>query len=284
MAPITRLSWTPSHEQAEAELANIALKRLAADDIKDDGEDTPSARQSIAVFGATRDELLRDYEFNFAQRRLSIPEDSTYANKGPWSYAYKLEPTTGSYASIGTTTNQTGLTGFSGLAVNSLRGYKVAGSGIPAGAYIMSNTETTATMNAKATATASVTITLSLAVLKVLEIGNVKENMFEVIGEGTNRRLLCNVAGSGSPSQLPIKYVEQVLDPLSWDSLFRDAVALRLASKMAIPLVKRADLAQFLQGEFAAIFNLAKVASSKERQVDEAEPQWTDRGQPRQRQ
>jgi hypothetical protein len=214
MGDVNVPGWNATHKVAEASIANLALARIGADLIRDTTDDTPSARQSKAVFAATRDELLRDYEFNFAQRYVMLSKADTYTGpRGHWQYAYE----------------------------------------IPA----------------------------SPVVLKVLEVGGNKENLFEVIGSDSLRLLLCNIATTTTPT-LAVKYVESVIDPARWDSLFKDALVLRLASKMAIPLVKRADLAQFLQGEFAAIFNLAKVASSKERQVDEAEPQWTDRTQQRQ--
>ena len=209
MPAVNPPAWNVTHAVAEASVANLALARIGADLIKATEDDTPSARQSRAIFAATRDELLRDYEFNFAQRYAMLSAADGYTGpKGHWEYAYE----------------------------------------IPA----------------------------DLLVLKVLEVGANKDNLFEVIGSDTTRVLLCNIATTATPT-LAVKYVESVVDPAQWDSLFSDAFALRLASKMALPLVKRADLAQFLQGEFAAIFNLAKVASSKERQVDEAETQWTNR-------
>ena len=203
----------------EATIANRALARIGADLIKDTTEDTPASRQAKAIFGATRDELLRDYEFNFSQRyaTLEVASAVEYPDpKGEWLYAYKM---------------------FNG------------------------------------------TVPASINALRVLEIGGNNDNMFEVIGSDTNRFILTNVVSGGDVGEetLDIKYVECIDDPDLWDSMFTDAFVLRLASKMAIPLVKRADLTQFLQSEFAAVLNLAKMASSKERVVDEAEPAWTSR-------
>lgn len=204
-------AWTTGYEVAEATLANRALARLGADLIRDTAEDTPAARQVRSVFAATRDELLRDYEFNFAQKYLELSEDDAYADpKADWFFAY--------------------------------------------------------------------TIPASPVILKLLEIDGNPDNLFEVIGAGTARRLLCNIiTTTGTPNKLAIKYVERIVDPAGWDSLFQDALVLRVASKLAIPLVKRPDLAQALQGEFAAIFTLAKRASSKERVLEAGEPLWTER-------
>jgi len=278
MAAITAPTWTAGLELKEAAVANLALYRIAADPIKDTLEDTPSSRQCRVVFPAVRDELLRDYPFNFAMRRANLAEDTSFSPKGEWTYAYKVEPYPAAYATIGTTALSAVLTGFTGLAVNALRGLKVSGAGIPTGAYVVSNDATTVTLNAAATASASITITMALAMLKLLEVDGNNANSFEIIGEGPSRRLLCNlVTTTGTPNLLEIKYVEQVADPDSWDSLFKDALVLRLGSKLAVPLTKRADLAQFLQGEFAAILTLAKMASSKERVVEEGESSWTAR-------
>jgi hypothetical protein len=68
---------------------------------------------------------------------------------------FSSDPT---HASIDTHTNTT-LTGFSGLVVNSLQGFYVSGTGIPDGAYIVSNTATEATLSAAATGTATITLT-----------------------------------------------------------------------------------------------------------------------------
>jgi len=224
MAAVTPPAWDSGFQSQEATVANLALARIGADLIKDTTEDTPASRQAKAAFGATRDELLRDYEFNFAQKYTTLDVATTeYTSpKGSWTYVYKMFTGAGPYTAI--------------------------------------------------------------TALKVLEIGGNKDNLFEVVGSGTDRFLLCNVTTGGSTGTetLEIKFVEQIIDPSLWDSLFTDAFVLRLASKLAIPLVKRADLAQFLQSEFTAIWSLAKMASSKERVVDEAEPMWTDRTTQRQ--
>ncbi len=122
------------------------------------------------------------------------------------------------------------------------------------------------------------TVPTSPVILKILDVGANPNNLFETVGVGASRRILCNaITTAGTPNLLDIRYIEQIIDPDSWDPLFRDAFVLRLASKLAIPLLKRADLTQFLQGEFAAIFNLAKLASSEESVPDETPPLWTDR-------
>jgi len=204
-------AWTTGYEVAEASLANRALARLGADLIRDTAEDTPVARQVRSVFATTRDELLRDYEFNFAKKYLELSEDGAYAApKADWLYAY--------------------------------------------------------------------TVPTSPVILKLLEIDGDPESHYEIIGAGASRRLLCSIiTTAGTPNKLVVKYVERIVDPASWDSLFQDALVLRVASKLAVPLVKRPDLAQALQGEFAAIITLAKRASSKERVIESGEPLWTDR-------
>ena len=205
------ITLTADYSLKEAEIANLALARIGADLIKDTTEDTPAARQCRAIFAATRDELVRDYEFNFAIRRLLLSQDTAWTSgQGLWTYVY--------------------------------------------------------------------TVPTSITILKILDIGGNPENLYEVGGSGSTRRLFCNIyTNYASPLTLELRYVEQILDPARWDNLFKDALVLRIASKLAIPLVKRADLAQFLQSEFSAIFSLAKNASSKERVVDESEPLWTDR-------
>lgn len=344
MAAVVTPSWDTGYANIEATVANRALFRIGVDPIRDDAEETPSSRQTRAIFGQTRDELLRDYEFNFAQRilTLSLASARSIASVVTTINTRLLKRTWTSLTSNSTTT----ITGFSGLTVNELAGVYVTGSGIPTGAYIVSNTATEATLSAAATtsvsgtltltgeiagsgplgtpivgwtvsgtgipegayvtssdgdgtlisanATATGTITLAaelnsgpwtyayllptdLVPLKVLEIAGNKENRYEVVGAGTERRILCDM--QTSTDLLEVKLIEQVVDPDRWDSIFLDAFVLRLASKLAIPLAKRPDLAQFLQSEFAAIYTLAKKSTSEETNIDTGETPWTDRTQ-----
>ncbi len=272
MAQLTAPAWTAGYEAPEATIANLALARLGVDLIKDDTEDTPQSRQAKAVFHTTRDELLRDYDFSFAKRDTVLIAD----------------PGT-TIASVGTTTGTPNLV-FTGQVPGALVGMSVSGTGIAAGSIIISNTAILAVMSANATGTASVTITVSIqkgafayaysvpvlpVCLKVLEVGNVKENQFEVVGAGSGRRVLANIATT--VGQLAIRYVEQIVDPSRWDAMFKDALVIRIASKLAVPLVKSPQMAQFLQGEFAAIFSKAAMASSSERVMDTGEEFLTTR-------
>lgn len=157
MAAVSVPSLDSGYENAEAVIANRALVRIGADPIRSDTEDTPALRQVKTAFAPTRDELLRDKLFNFAHRNLTLPAvvDKTILLVNTTEGLTLLTRT---WASIGTHTNTT-LTGFSGLTVNALAGVKVSGTGIPAGAYIVSNTATEATLSAAATGTATITLT-----------------------------------------------------------------------------------------------------------------------------
>jgi hypothetical protein len=340
MALVAIPSWDTGFETVEAAVANRALTRIGADLIRDDTEDTPSARQSRVVFCQTRDELLRDYDFNFAQRLLTF-EATAEREILLVNTTLNSRTLTRTWASI-VTNSTTALTGFSGLTVNELIGVKVSGAGIPAGAYITANTATGATLSAAATASATITLTGELAgsspggssvvgwtvegtgipdgafiesstgagailsaaatatgtitltaaldsgpwaysyllpttltVLKVLEIDGSPNFSFEIVGASTERRILCD--RESEADLLYAKIVEQVVDPAKWDPLFMDAFVLRMASKLAIPLAKRPDLSQFFQGEFTAMYSLAKKSSSEEKNQDNGDPFWTER-------
>jgi hypothetical protein len=256
----------------EAGIANRALARIGAEFIRDAEEDTPSNRQCRAAFPSTRNELLRDYDFNFAQRIFTLVED------------------------VGTSipsvvTNSTVNITFTGQTINALVGKTITGAGIPADTVIISNTATAAVMSKAATASATITATVTLpkapwlhvfilptspVILKVLDIGGNVDNRYQVVGAGSSRRILCDV--ESSDGFLEARMVEEVSDTTAWDSMFTDALVLRLASKIAVPLTKRADLAQALQAEFAAIYSLAKKSSGEESVLQVVPPLWTDRG------
>jgi hypothetical protein len=273
MATVAIPSWDTGYENAEAVIANRALARIGADFIREDTtENTPSSRHCQVAFPQTRDELLQDHDFNFAQRIATLVEDvgTTIANV--------------------TKTNASATIGFTGQTINALVGRTITGTGIPEDTVIISNTATVAVMSNAATDAATITATITQAktpwehvfilpsapvVLKILGIAGDKENEFAIIGSGTSRRILCDV--ESSDGFLELHFVEQVINPAYWSPLFTDAFVLRLASKLAVPLVKRPDLAQALQAEFAAIYSLAKKASDEEAMLEERVPFWTER-------
>ena len=129
-----------------------------------------------------------------------------------------------------------------------------------------------------ATTTAG-TFSTKLPVLKILEIAGNAENVFDVVAGSDGRVVLCNMYSeldATSGYLLEVKYVHQVKDPAKFDSMFTDALALRIASKIAMDLAKSPNLAGQLQSEFAAIMQLAKNATAEERQIDAPDPWWTE--------
>ena len=212
MAVISPLAWDTGYEVQEGHIANLALDRIGADHLKTTEDDTPISRIVRATFMTTRDELLRNYEFNFSKVYLTLSQDAAITALGEWSYAYTMPATP--------------------------------------------------------------------VILKVLNICDNAENLFAVMGAGTNRHLYCNMyTTAGTPNLLSIQAVQQIVDPDQWDNLFRDAFVLRLASKLSVPVAKSAQLAQLLQSEFSAIYNMAANSSSQETQVDPATELWTNQMQ-----
>jgi len=272
---------------AEAEICNKALSRLSADVIKDTLEDTKQSRACRVAYSQTRDELLRSYPFNFAMRTAYVPQDTAFAYPmDEYEFAFKAED---HRAFTGTTVAASPVIGtLVGLVVTTgLIGRHVQGAGIPTDARIISVVTTVGaesiTLDRPATASAAgVALSVRIPMLKLLEIAHNDENIFEVIGGGADRRILCSMYSPESgavsePYNLEIKYVEQMIDPSKFDSMFVDALALRIASKVAVTLTTNAQLASLMQQEFAAIMQLAQNSSSQERQVDAPEPFWTDR-------
>ena len=121
--------------------------------------------------------------------------------------------------------------------------------------------------------------TVFLPVLKILTVAANPETLFEVVQGGADKRILCNMSSQviNTENCLELKYIEQVLDPTKFDSMFADALVLRLASKLAVTLANSAGLYQALQQEFAAVMRMAQDATAQEKQIDSADPWWTDR-------
>jgi len=289
MATVTRPRFDAVYGVAEAEICNKALMRLSADIIKDTDEDTKQSRACRVVYSQTRDELLRSYPFNFAMKTAYVPQDTAFAQPmDEYEYAFNAEDDvafTGDIAIGGTViSNITGLT-----VTARLVGRHVYGAGISESSRVVSVVTTVGseaiTLDRPASTLANITagqMSIHIPMLKLLEIAHNDTNIFEVIGGGAQRRILCSMYSPESgavvpPYDLEVKYVEQVIDPSTFDSMFIDALALRIASKMAVTLTTNAQLATLMQQEFAAIMQLAQNSSSQERQVDAQEPFWTDR-------
>jgi hypothetical protein len=274
---------------AESQVSNLALARIGADLIKTTLEDTPSARQCRAIFGPTRDEMLRDYDFNFATRRIMFARNTTAETLGAWAYCYDI-PNASAFNVLKVVD----------IAANASNLYEVYNRQIncdlvsdSAGADITAATMALVTGIVTVSSVADLfegrpvmmtagTIPTGISLNTVYWVRDLTATTFKLAATPGGTALVGTVTpGSGitiSPlAYLDTKVVLSIVDTSTWDTLFKDAFVLRMASKLAIPLVKRADLAQFLQSEFAAIFSLAKSASKQEQPTDESDVLWTDR-------
>jgi len=281
MALVLIPAFDAVYENLEAALCNKALWRIGAETIKDTVEDTKQSRVCKSVYAQTRDELLRTYPFNFATKTSYIPQDTAFVlPMNQYSYAFKAEnhlAFTGTSA-VGNATI-TGV-GVSIIDYASLVGRGVYGAGIPVNARIVAVNATTHTITLDRPATSiGSAFTVFLPVLKILTVAANPETLFEVVQGGADKRILCNMSSQviNTENCLELKYIEQVLDPTKFDSMFADALVLRLASKLAVTLANSAGLYQALQQEFAAVMRMAQDATAQEKQIDSADPWWTDR-------
>jgi hypothetical protein len=90
MAPTTVPAFDATNGVAEANLCNIALAKIGVEPILDTTEDSEAARACRRQYARTRDELLRDYDFNFSINIGDFDEDAVYTQLGKWSYAYDV--------------------------------------------------------------------------------------------------------------------------------------------------------------------------------------------------
>jgi hypothetical protein len=118
-----------------------------------------------------------------------------------------------------------------------------------------------------------------IAILKILKVGVNDHPMYRIVGEGDDRRILTSeysgTTDDGTVQYLEIEYIARIIDPVEFDPLFRDALVLRLASKMALALSKTVQVKQAADQEFTAIFAAAKISASEEQEVDEETDFWT---------
>ena len=66
------------------------------------------------------------------------------------------------------------------------------------------------------------------------------------------------------PSPVPLVYVKDTPDPVDWDSLFAEAVALNIASKVLFSLTQKMDLAAAADAKAERALSRAKWADSTE--------------------
>jgi hypothetical protein len=280
VATISLPAWdttTTTTTATECALSNRALARIGADLIRDDTEDTPSSRQCRLAFATTREELLRTEVFSFARRMIAFIEDEDDPTIEDFSYSYKMNSARASNVCTGGTSSSViNLTNLTDLDENEYLGYGVSGTYITNGTYIISNTANTITLSSPPTNTiTSINITQP-TILNYISIDGDDVNPFEIVGIGDSLRIHTDHMSSEIDGLLVVASLDMV-DPDSWDSLFTDAFVLRLASKIALPIVKSANLAQLMQQEFSAIFEMARIASKKDSREDYGEAFWTDR-------
>lgn len=284
MPAVTAPAFDPIYQVLEAEICNKALSRLSADVIKNTEEDTKQSRACRVVYAQTRDELLRMYPFNFATKTALVPEDTDYPfPMDEYAYAHKAED----YESF-TGTGVLGasvITAITGIVVDSrLIGRVITGAGVQAGARVESVVTTvgaeTITLDRPFTAAAAAFV-VHIPALKFMEIERNDNNIFELVGGGESKRIFSNIRGQYDDEaleyKLEVKYIEQVIDPSKFDSMFLDALALRIASKICVQMTSNASLAQILQQEFASIMQLAQNTSGQERQLDSPDAFWSER-------
>lgn len=281
MAAITQLAFDSVYGVKEATLCNHALYRIGSEVMKDSVEDTKVSRVCKAVYAQTRDELLRNYPFAFATKRTYITEDDAPVDPlGEFLYAYRTYDVDTSF--VGTTAVSATLSAVTAGLADEMVGRSISGTNIPTGTRIVAVNDTahTITLDRPCTDVAvGTTLTIRIPLLKIVSIATGGESLYETVNSGDRSRILCNVVSMVDPvssdNLLEIQYVEQVIDPDLFDPLFRDALVLRVASKVAMQLTSSPNVAQGLQAEFAAIMNLAKQASSEESVTEVPEDKWT---------
>jgi len=279
MALVTIPQFDTVYAVEEAGICNKALARIGAEPIRDTVEDTKQSRLCRSVYGQTRDELIRMYPFNFSTKTAYIPRDTAFSfPMNQYSYAFNAEDHITCACANSSTVVLTGVSGVTNFLT--MIGRKVYGTGLTADTRIVDADPALFTITLDREPSAAITsFTAYLPILKILEVAANAETLFDVIRGGADRRILCNMISGVENFQdvLELKYSEQVVDPAKFDSMFTDALVLRIASKIAVPLSNSPQLAQVLQQEFAAIMQVAKNATAEEKQLDSPDAWWTDR-------
>ena len=270
---------------AEAILCNKALARVGAERIEDTTENTKQANACREAYAQTRDELLRLYPASFALRDDIVLEDKAFPlSYGRFGYAFKAAD----YRTIDFAAGAAGayiLTATTPADITqSLVRRAITGTGIPAGARIVAVNETLGTVTLDRATTAGVAnVETHIEAVKVLEVLHDPDELFETVGGGRDRRILTNrftnsmLIGGVETAYLEVRFIDSIVNPYDFDPMFYDALVLRIASKVALPLARSQSIVGQVQSEFSSIMKEAKRLASEERSVDEGEPFWTER-------
>lgn len=195
---------------SQVSICNMALGHLGARPIAAIDEESQEARYCNIFWDNTRDEVLREYPWNFANAsKVGGSIDVPTVFEGLWSFAY-LYP------------------------VDCVQVRAVTDDG-----------------------------------------SNAKLNfhlILEIMDSGEQRRLVLTEA-----EVAVLHYTARVSNTAYWDAKFTASMALNLASKVAIPITKNADIAKFVMGQYIASIPKAKVSDFKEdRESDDTVSPWED--------
>lgn len=266
----------------EADLCNAALLRIGGEQIKATEETTKQALLSKKAYAVTRDEMLRMYPAGFAVRSEYVKEDSGYQSRmGRFGRAYKVQDYTSFPCAVGVlgAMSLTALVASDASPV--LVGRELSGDGIAPGTLILAANPTTGVIRIDRPTTSPVSdVVYHLRVMKVLEVNRDKESLYEISGGGEGQRIFTDIISKPIDSNtnvLEIKFIDGVKDPELFDPMFYDALVLRIASKLALPIGRDETMLRSIQSEFSQIMAQAKKLSSEERNFDESDELWTSR-------
>jgi len=278
MALVSIKAFDAVYGVKEAEICNKALGRIGAELIKDTLEDTKQSRSCKAVYAQTRDELIRMFPFNFSVKTAYLPRDASFVSPlNKYQYAYKLFD----YIDFpGDADESDIITGVSGIVdFPSMIGREVFGDLISEGTRIIAADEDSATITLdRPTEGEATSFSSRIPILKILQIDANNDSLYEIIRGGAERRILCDSVSEifDEVEYLEMKYCEQVVDPSKFDPIFLDALALRVASKIALPMTNKIQISSKLEQEFAAIMRMAQNSTLEESQYDTPDQLWTE--------
>lgn len=285
MALLTLPTFDYVHELAEAAICNEALSILGAELILDTTEHTAQARACRSAYASAKEELLRasPNPFSFAIKHDFIPDDDEYTlPSGEFLFAYKTEART----AITLTGDElspvmSAITG--GNVTEAWVGRLVTGTNFRPNTRIVSvnvavvGSETFTVDRLPLDAVTAAVV--SIPVLKVLRAGMSGFHEYSLSERGESSRIFTDESSYTDQitgiNWLQMKYVYDVIDPAMFDPLFKSALVLRIASKVALAMSKSVAIKQGIDQEFSAIFQSAKVSSSEERETEEADEDWT---------
>ncbi len=255
------------------EIANLALGRIGHEKISDITDDNKAARQCNLAYTNERDVLLTAFPWNFAKKNVFL-ENKTYATAGTLAFA-DADPDTITDSSSSFITTGGILAGMRITIDDSDSNDSTFTIASVAEALI--TLISTDALTAETTSGITITLRRSQGYDYIFDKPSNYLTTFPIHSKSSNLNLGQNYLVEGdyiyaNDDEIQLEYIAQITDVTKFPSHFINALFLKIAAQVCIPVTKNRALQQDILREYDEVMKRAGYYDSKEGQADESPP------------